>query len=379
MATETILNVDDHEAGRYARSRFLKQAGYMVYEAASGGEALEITEKQSPDIVLLDVNLPDMSGLDVCKRLKEHHSTSKTLVLQISASSISPAARVAGLDNGADGYLVSPVDPDVMLATIRAMLRVRKAEADLEHANSALLAANTALAIANASLTRSNEDLQKFAYLASHDLQEPLRTVSSFATLLQRRYAGKLDEDADEMLRHIRQGTDRMGSLIHGLLAYARAGKETDQTCEEVDTEAVLSWALNNLEVSVAESKAHITHDPLPLVKGNHVQLTQVFQNLISNGIKYCSPDRPPHVHVSATPEKEGMYLFSVRDNGVGIAPEFREQVFEPFRRLHGPDVPGTGIGLATCQRIMERHAGRIWVESEPGQGSTFLFRLPGA
>jgi light-regulated signal transduction histidine kinase (bacteriophytochrome) len=263
-----------------------------------------------------------------------------------------------------------------LLATIRALLRVRKAEADLERANSALLAANAALAVANDSLTRSNEDLQKFAYLASHDLQEPLRTVSSFATLLQRRYQGKIDEDADEMLRHIRSGTNRMGSLIQGLLAYAQAGRESDQPCEEIDTETVVKWALNNLEMSVSESRARITRDPLPSVRGDQVQLAQLFQNLISNGIKYSSPMRQPEIHLSARPDGD-RYVFLVRDNGVGIAPEFHEQVFAPFRRLHGQDVPGTGIGLATCQRIVERHGGRIWVESQPGEGSTFLFTLP--
>ncbi|MCU1294627.1 MAG: sensor histidine kinase/response regulator [Bryobacterales bacterium] len=378
MAAATILNVDDYEPGRYARSRLLKQAGYLAYEAGSGGEALKLAEAHSPDLILLDVNLPDIHGFEVCRQLKSGPVTSKTPVIQISATNISTAARVAGLDNGADGYLVSPVDPDVLLATIRALLRVRKAEAELEHANSALLAANAALAVANDSLTRSNEDLQKFAYLASHDLQEPLRTVSSFATLLQRRYAGKLDEDADEMLRHIRQGTNRMSSLIQGLLAYAQAGRETDEPLEEVDIESVLTWALNNLENSVAESQARITRDPLPSVRGDHMQLAQLFQNLISNGIKYCCPTRPPEIHLSASPNKD-RHLFLVRDNGMGIAPEFHQQVFAPFRRLHGQDVPGTGIGLATCQRIVERHGGRIWVESEPGEGSTFLFTLPAA
>jgi two-component system, sensor histidine kinase and response regulator len=376
MAAATILNVDDYEPGRYARSRLLKQAGYLAYEAGSGGEALKLAEAHLPDLILLDVNLPDISGFEVCRRLKRGVMTSKTPVIQISATNITPAERVAGLDNGADGYLITPIDPDVLLATIRALLRVRKAETELERANAALLAANAALAVANESLTRSNEDLQKFAYLASHDLQEPLRTVSSFATLLERRYAGKLDEGADEMLRHIRQGANRMGSLIQGLLAYAQAGRDSDERWEQVDTESVLKWALNNLENSVAESQARITHDPLPSVRGDEMQLAQLFQNLISNGIKYCCPNRSPEIHLSATAE-DGRYRFLVRDNGSGIAPEFHQQVFAPFRRLHGQDVPGTGIGLATCQRIVERHGGRIWVESVPGEGSTFLFTLP--
>jgi signal transduction histidine kinase len=163
------------------------------------------------------------------------------------------------------------------------------------------------------------------------------------------------------------------------LLAYARAGRDTDQVWEDVDTNGVLNWALNNLEVSIAESQARITSDLLPSVRGDHVQLAQLFQNLIGNGIKYRCPNQPPQIHLSAAPENERRYLFSVRDNGVGIAPEFHEEVFEPFRRLHGQDVPGTGIGLATCKRIVERHGGRIWVESEPGQGSTFRFSLPAA
>ena len=365
-----ILNVDDHEPGRYAKSRLLKQAGYRVYEAGSGSEALELIATRRPELVVLDVNLPDMSGLEVCRRVKSDPNLGLITVLQISASAVTPLDRVGGLDNGADAYLIEPVDPDVFLATIRALLRMRKAETDLAQANEALQ-------VANSLLSRTNEDLQRFAYMASHDLQEPLKTVSSFTTLLERRYRGQLDADADEFLAHIQQGAARMTLLIQGLLVYAQAGDINEQDWGAVDLGEVLARTLQNLEQSITESGATITFDPLPTVTGNELLLCQLFQNLIHNGMKYHKTDQPSRIHVSAGAGLSNMVEVSISDNGVGVPREYQNLIFAPFRRLHGHEVPGSGIGLATCQRIVERHGGRIWVESAgEGAGSDFRFSL---
>jgi PAS domain S-box-containing protein len=225
-------------------------------------------------------------------------------------------------------------------------------------------------------LKRSNGELQQFAYVASHDLQEPLRMVASFTELLAKRYHGQLDADADEFISYAVDGCNRMQALIQDLLAYSRAGAETREL-HEISSEGALRAALDSLAGAVRENAAVVTHDPLPLLTADHSQLSQVFQNLISNAIKYRGSE-PPCVHVSASKNGHRRWTFSVRDNGIGIDPQYFERIFVIFQRLHGRDkFKGTGIGLAICKKIVERMGGNIWVESEPQKGSTFYFALP--
>ncbi len=224
-------------------------------------------------------------------------------------------------------------------------------------------------------LARSNAELEQFAYVASHDLQEPLRMVASFTQLLARRYRGRLEKDADEFIGFAVDGATRMQALINDLLAYSRVGTR-GKPFAPTDCGAVLQMALDNLARSVLESGAVITHDPLPTVWGDAVQLTQVFQNLIANAVKFRGQETP-RIHVSA--KRQGsQWVFAVRDNGIGIDPDQQERIFMIFQRLHHrSEYPGTGIGLAICKKILERHGGRIWVESKPDEGATFYFSLP--
>jgi PAS domain S-box-containing protein len=226
-----------------------------------------------------------------------------------------------------------------------------------------------------AELERSNSELQQFAYVASHDLQEPLRMISSYMRLLERRYKGKLDADADDFIAYAVDGAKRMSRLINDLLQYSRVGAH-GKAFQLVDCETLLSQALANLQVSVDEIRGRVTKDPLPSVIGDGVQLAQLFQNLIDNALKFHGND-PPVVHVSAQRDHDH-WLFSVSDNGIGIPAEYAERIFMIFQRLHGRDeYPGTGIGLAICKKIVERHGGHIWVAPRQDKGTTFLFTIP--
>lgn len=224
-------------------------------------------------------------------------------------------------------------------------------------------------------LARSNTELEQFAYIASHDLQEPLRMVASYTQLLARRYKSKLDADADEFITFAVEGATRMQQLLKDLLAYSRVNTE-HRTPQPTDSEKVLKQALANLQIAMAESKAIITYEALPTVLVDETQLLQLFQNLIANALKFRT-EQPPQVHISAEPQGQE-WQFSVRDNGIGLEPRYAERIFIIFQRLHSRrEYPGTGIGLAICKRIVDRHGGRIWVESQPGQGTTFYFTLP--
>ncbi len=234
----------------------------------------------------------------------------------------------------------------------------------------ALREAHEALELKAKELERSNEELQQFAYVASHDLQEPLRMVSSYTQLLARRYGDKLDGDAHEFMDFVVDGAARMKQLIEDLLAYSRVGTR-GRALTPTDSGAALARALANLRGAQEASGAQVTHEAMPEVVADSGQLTQLFQNLIGNAMKFRG-EEPPRIHVSAQ-TRERVWVFSVRDNGIGLDTQYADRIFMMFQRLHNKqEYPGTGIGLAICKKIVERHGGRIWVDSRPGEGSTF-------
>ena len=229
------------------------------------------------------------------------------------------------------------------------------------------------LARSNEALERSNLDLQQFAYVASHDLQAPLRSIVGFVQLLQDEYGERLDDQGQDWINRTIENSQRMQTLILDLLTYARLETQA-RPFRAADCERIVQKAIASLETAIHDTGAEVTHGPLPTVVGDESQLTQVFQNLIANGLKY-SPGKP-EIHISAQ-QQDRAWLFAIRDNGIGIATKYHERIFDIFQRLHTQQTyPGTGIGLAICRRVVQRHGGRIWVESEPDQGSTFYFTL---
>lgn len=235
--------------------------------------------------------------------------------------------------------------------------------------------AMAALETKEAELQRSNAELEQFAYVASHDLQEPLRMVGSYTQLLARRYRGRLDRDADEFIGFAVDGVTRMQGLINDLLQFSRVGTRGHEP-KPVESAVVLDRALQNLRVALDESRASVVREDLPTVMADERQLEQLFQNLVGNAVKFHGAE-PPRVHIRAE-RSNGCWMFAVRDNGIGIDPQYSERIFQVFQRLHTrEEYPGTGIGLAVCKKIVERHGGRIWFESEPGKGTEFRFTLP--
>ena len=258
--------------------------------------------------------------------------------------------------------LERPVRPDTVLSSIRAALRARHRQYEMRRHQE--------------NLTHANRDLEQFAHSASHDLQEPLRTVAIYSELLAERCDGLLDEQAKVCLKYMKSGALRMEMLVRDLLAYTQSAGTEEAIPDPVDAGEQLEGALINLEEAIRRSGATVSHDALPAVKMKALHLQELLQNLIGNAIKYRR-EEPPRIHVSAERD-DGYWRISVADNGLGIDQEFHRQIFGIFKRLHTQEqFPGTGIGLAICQRIAERYGGKIWVESELGVGSTFSFTVP--
>lgn len=291
------------------------------------------------------------------ERVEQHQTIRRTKageLLNISVT-ISPIQDPLGRISGA-----SVISRNIT-EQVRAAERLARLNADLQRSNE--------------TLALTNQDLERFAFIASHDLQEPLRMITAYSQLLIKSHAGEFDREAGTFVDNIVSGTTRMRELLSDLLAYTELRSRNEEPLELVDLNAVLENVRQNLQAAIAESGAAVTSERLPVIRAYRAHFQPLFQNLIANAIKYRSA-RPPRIHVSVQ-EKDGELRFSVADNGIGIEPEYHKKIFEVFRRLHGAKIPGTGVGLAICQRIVERYGGRIWVESQPGKGSRFLFTLP--
>lgn len=308
-----------------------------------------------PDLVLLDIHLPDISGFEVCRRIKMDPETASIMVMQITASAVELKDALAGLNGGADDFLLEPVEPDFLVAKVRSLLRLRMAEERLR---------------------RSNNDLARFAFVASHDLQEPLRAMVTFAQMLDRDYRSRLDEKAAEYLNFIITGGQRMSALIRDLLDYSRISSNSQEETQLIDMTRVVNETREWLRERLSDTNGTIQCGPLPVIRGPEVRVAQLVRNLIENAIKYRRAEAPLEIRVSAKPGR-GEWIFTVSDNGQGFESAYNEEIFGVFRRLDRRDVQGTGMGLAICRAVVENAGGKIWAEGRPGEGATFYFSWP--
>ena len=361
-----VLLVEDNLADAELMLRELRRDGFDIATTVvqTRAEFRRGIKEGFPDIILADYNLGDWRGVEALEILQGEALDIPVIMV---TGALGDVTAVECIKQGAMDYVLKDGLARLPEAIRRALRE--KHERSLRHQ------AEQDLARKVDELARSNADLEQFAYVASHDLQEPLRMVVAYTQLLSERYKGKLDENADKFLGYASEGALRMQVLIHDLLAFSRVGRE-DAVSGSVDCNSVMEEVLQSLASTVQESSAVVTHGALPDVWADRTQVAQVLQNLIQNAIKFRSKEA---LVVSVQAEKADQnWLFSVRDNGIGIAPEYAENIFVVFQRLHTRDeYPGNGMGLAICKKIVERYGGKIWVESQAGSGSTFKFTLP--
>ncbi|HEY3838138.1 MAG TPA: response regulator [Bryobacteraceae bacterium] len=392
-----VLLIDDSPTYLHLLKRALATEHYHIETTTEPEEGLRILERFNFDCVVVDFEMPGLTGADVCRRIRlSKHGEDPEIVLIIYSSHEDKQRMTEGFDAGADDYISKSSDISVTKARIRALLRrkflveenrriheeIREKEMQAIRARaeqaSAQIRAQMAdqLAAANFKLDRANKELEQFAYAAAHDLQEPLRQITVFSELLRQEYIDKLDEKAVRFLDFCVDGASRMRTLIDDLLQYARASQCGSGAVAMLDLRVVIDHVIESLHVSTEESHATVQVSPLPTLLIEEVPIRQLFLNLIGNGLKYRRPEVPPEIKVWAE-QATGEWVFSVSDNGIGIEAGHCDRIFDPFTRLNSGERRGAGLGLAICKRIVENCGGRIWVESEPGKGSTFRFTLP--
>jgi len=361
-----LLLVEDSLADAELAIAELRRGGFDVCsDVVQNKEELEAhLDRQAYDVVLADYNLPHFRGMETLDVIRAKGLTIPMILVSGALNSITA---VECVKQGATDYVLKDHLSRLPLSVRRALEERSLREERTRNQKK--------LAEKLEELGRSNRDLEQFAYVASHDLQEPLRMVAAYTQLLAERYRGKLDENADKYIAYAVEGAVRMQALVEDLLAFSRVGRNGAVHKPTSSADAVVI-ALKNLTAAVQESGARVKYGELPQVNGDRTQLVQLFQNLIGNAIKFRG-SASPEIEISAD-AAGAEWIFAVTDNGIGIAPEHRDLIFVIFQRLHTrAEYPGNGVGLPICKRIVEHHGGRIWVESEAGRGSTFRFTLP--
>ena len=365
-----ILIVDNSPENIAILERTLDQEGFVMAVSTSGAETLDIAPKFMPDLILLDVMMPGLNGFETCQRLKADTLTKNIPVIFLTART-SNEDTIKGFECGAVDYIQKPYQVEEVLIRVRTQLKMVSL---LNHYQKFQDILNQYVK----DLQRSNSDLNQFAAMASHDLQEPLRKISYFSDKLKKFLNLSNDNPgASKWLAKIQNSVDKMESLIHSLLQFSRVGQV--QTFEQVNLEDLISEVLTDLEPRIRENRGTVHVDSLPTVEADRIQMRQLFQNLISNSIKFHRKEEPPLIHIKASLCKQSnMWKITVQDNGIGFNEKHLSKIFKPFQRLCGKDeFEGNGMGTAICHKIIENHHGAITAQSVPNQGSTFIVKLP--
>jgi light-regulated signal transduction histidine kinase (bacteriophytochrome) len=369
MGALNILLVDDRPENLVALEQILRQPDRALFKASSGNEALRLLLKHEFALILLDVEMPEMDGYETAQLIRSQERTRSVPIIFVTAGDRVEERLFRGYEVGAVDFLYKPVNAQILRSKVEVF-------AALHRKNAALAALNAELERTGAALQEKVADLEFVNRTLSHDLRAPVRSIQSFSELLAESLAGRLDEESASHLGRVVRASGRMGRMLDDLFELLRVSASA-VALEEVDSAALLADVVENLRSDVERAGATVTGRDLPTLRANTLLFGQVLQNLIVNALKFRS-DRPPIVEVSAERESNpGAWTFHLRDNGTGIAPAYQQQIFLLFQRLVGDSLPGTGVGLALCKRAVEKHGGRIWVESTPGEGSTFSFTIP--
>lgn len=369
-----ILIVDDKVENLVALKTVLKDLDLDLIEATNGNDALKATLNHNFALALLDIQMPEMDGYELASILREEEKTARLPFIFISAVYTDNLNVFKGYETGAFSFITKPFQPEILINKVKFFIEKHQQEIALYELNRNLerrvQQRTEELESTLNIIKRKNEELEQFAYIASHDLQEPLRTTSSYVNLLNKEIRDKLEGRALIYLDHIILSTDRMRALITGLLEYSRIGKEKQK--ELTDCNLLIADLLADLDTVIKESGASIRVHPLPVFEIYPTELRQLFQNLITNALKFRRKELRPEIEIYVN-EENNHWRFSVQDNGIGIEPEFHHKIFIIFQRLHSKkEFEGNGIGLAHCKKIAELHDGNLWVESRPNEGSTF-------
>jgi signal transduction histidine kinase len=368
-----VLMVEDAMDDAELMTDHLEQAGFQVSceRVESAAEMTQALREKQWDVILSDFILPGFTGLDALQIAQQFELDTPFIIV---SGSIGEDLAVQAMRAGAQDYLMKD-----RMARLGAAVQRELKESALRRERRRMRQENERqaeeLRLRAEQLARSNAELERFAYLAAHDLQEPLRMVGAYSQLLVKRYHGKLDTDVDRIVDFIRTGIERMETLITGLLSYSATLHGEPLTLCPTDTGVIVDEAIAAQQQLIVRTGAAVTRDPLPPVLADGPKLRTVFEHLLANAIKFRKEEISPRVHIKAQTQTDDA-LFSVKDNGIGIDPQYAEQIFGLFKRLHRDDATGLGMGLALCRRIIEQHGGRIWVESSVGDGATFFFTL---
>jgi len=357
-----ILVVDDRKENLLATEKVLRPLHATIFKASSGNEALSLILRHRFAIVLLDVQMPEMDGFETAMLMQEHETMRGVPIIFVTAISKEDKYATQAAEIGAVDYIFKPINSDILKSKVKVYL-------DLYVQREQILTLNSVL-------SQSNEELERFAYICSHDMQEPVRMMNSYASLLKEKYETTLDEKGKKYINFITGNATRMQKMIQDILTFSRVGRE-DIALETVDCNEIASEILAEFEGVIQEKNAQVTCGDLPTLQSNPTLIRVLFQNLISNALKFQEAGKPPEVTVKA--ERQGnIWRFSVRDNGIGINPAFHDKIFTIFQRFHRKeDYPGTGIGLSTCRKFIRLTGGDVGFESAPGQGSEFYFTIP--